>query len=67
MSAVQREIKGKVVFFQIDNTKAVSYLWKEGGNYCREVNGLARKILLSCHKDVVTVYPEYLCGVANLK
>ena len=35
-----------------------------GGTNCKEVNGLARKILLKCHKDGVMVCLEYLC-VAN--
>ena len=54
-----RKIRGKVVSFQKDTTTAVSYLWEEGGTHCKELNGLAGKILLRCHRDRITVCPEY--------
>ena len=67
MVQIGDHIMGKVVFSQIDSTTAVPYLRKEGGTHCRQLSGLARKILFRCHRDGVTVFPEYLWGVANLK
>ena len=60
MSTFREEIKGKAVSFQISITIAVSYLQKEGGTHYRELNGLARKILLSFCRDRVTVCPKFL-------
>ena len=62
----EEAMRGKAISFQIDNTMAVAYLLKEGGTHCKTLNGLVRKILLKCHKNGVTVCPEYLQGVANL-
>ena len=59
-------MRGKTASFQIDNTTAVGYLLREGRTYCKILNGLARKILLKCHKNEVMVCPEYLRGVENL-
>ena len=67
MLTVQREDQGKVVSFHIDNTTAVSYLQNKGSTQCSKLNGLARKILLSCHKDRLMVCQEYLHGVASLR
>ena len=40
---------------------------KEGGTRCRQLDQLARKILLKCHRDGVTPIPAYLRGIANLR
>ena len=56
----REEIKGKVVSFQIDYTMPVSYLQKDGDIHCWELNGLASKILLRCHRDAVTVCLKYI-------
>ena len=63
----ESEIKGKATSFQIDNRTAVAYLMKEGGTRCRQLDQLARKILLKCHRDGVTPIPAYLRGIANLR
>ena len=33
----------------------------------QETGWSGKEILLTCHKDRVTVCPEYLCGAANLR
>ena len=63
----ESKIKGKATLFQIDNWTVVAYLMKEGGTRCRQLNQLARKILLKCHRDGVTLIPAYLRGIANLR
>ena len=61
------EIKGKATSFQIDNQTAVAYLMKEGGMRCQQLDQLAQKILLKCHRDGVTPITAYLRGIANLR
>ena len=56
----EKEIKGKVISFQKDNTTAVAYLMKKGKIHCKKLNGLVKKRLLTCYKDRVVVCPEYL-------
>ena len=63
----ESEIKGKATSFQIDNRTAVAYLMKEGGTRCQQLDRLARKILLKCHRDGVTPIQAYLRGIANLE
>ena len=57
---VQGSNEEKAISFQIENTTLVPYLLKEGGIHCKTLNGLARKILLTCHRNVVMVCSEYL-------
>ena len=64
---IRKEITGKVVSFQIDNTAAVSYLWKKDGTHCRELIDLARKILFSCQKEGVSVCLEYQEEMVSLR
>ena len=63
---VKESLRGKTISFKIDNTTAVACLLKEGGTYCKTLNGLARKILLRCHEKGIMVCQEYLRGEANL-
>ena len=51
-----------------DRQHNISVLHAEDGwQPLRRLNGLVRNILLRCNKDRVTVCPEYLCGVMNLR
>ena len=67
MLTVQRGDQRESSLFQIDNTTVVSYLWREDGTECRELNGLSRGILLSCLKEGAMICPEYLQGIVNLR
>ena len=62
----EESMKEKTISLQVDDTTAVANLFKEGETHCKTLNSLLRKILLKCHKNQVTVYPEYLRGVACL-
>ena len=63
----REEIKGKIIFFHIDNVTALSHVMKEGATHCKKMNDLVRKTWLRCHKDGVMVCPECFYGVANLR
>ena len=45
-----------MVAFSIYNTTAEAYQTKEGCTNCRVLNSLARKILLKCYKNRVSLY-----------
>ena len=62
MSTVQRGDQGKSIL-QIDNTAAVTYLWKEVGTQCKKLISPGRNILLKGWSNGL----EHLCGVANLR
>ena len=53
----EKEIKGKGVSFRIDDTTIVAYLMKDGGAYCRELNGCKEDLTEMSHSNGMSGKP----------